>query len=369
MSLTERRLDVAVGLAGAAIAIAASVIASAGALQSLAAGVVGGALGLARARPTTAWIVAAGAFAALDAMGGNVLLSDMIAVTAFAAGRWAERTSAIVGLVVLTSVSLICAAVIGDSAVPYFLVPGLTWLVGRALYERESIARRLADRARELEEEQDAYAELSVNYERARIATELHDIVAHAITVMVVQATAGQRLAATNPKLTAEAFGAIADAAHQAEDDMSRLVTLLADDHATGRAPDLELVKELVARAAGTGLDVTLNLEGDRDGLPSEVTQAATRVVQEGLTNALRYASGARVRVLVRGDHDALIVEVANEPAPTSSTLAGHGTGNGLRGLHERVNTCGGQLEAGPTTHGGWRIRARIPRRITATAT
>jgi signal transduction histidine kinase len=253
--------------------------------------------------------------------------------------------------------------------VPYFLVPGLTWLVGRALYERERVAARLAERARELEEEQDAYAELSVNYERARIAAELHDIVAHAISVMVVQASAGQRLAATNPELTAEAFGAIAGAAHQAEDDMSRLVTLLADEQATGQAPDLELVKELVVRAAGTGLDVTLSLEGDREGLPSELTQTTTRVVQEGLTNALRYASGARVRVLVRGDHDTVIVEVANEPAPTSSALAGHGTGNGLRGLHERVSACGGQLEAGPTTDGGWQIRARIPRRVTATAT
>jgi signal transduction histidine kinase len=369
MRLTGRRPDVAVGLVGAAIAVAVSVIAGAGPLQSLVAGFVGGGLGLARARPTTAWIVAAGAFTALDAMGGNVLVSDMVAVTAFAAGRWAERTSAIVGLVVLTSLSLICAVTTSSSAVPYLLVPVLTWLVGRALYERERVARRLSERARELEEEQDAYAELSVKYERARIAAELHDIVAHAISVMVVQASAGQRLAATNAELTAEAFGAIAGAAHQAEDDMSRLITLLADDQATAHAPDLELIKELVARASGTGLGVNLSLEGDREGLPSEVTQAATRVVQEGLTNALRYASGTRVRVLVRGDHDALIVEVANEPAPTSAVLACHGTGNGLRGLHERVSTCGGQLEAGPTTDGGWRIRARIPRHVTATAT
>jgi len=368
MTLSRRRLDAAAGLVGAASAVAASLSAGTGALQSLSAGFIGVALGLARARPTTAWIVAAGGFAALDAMGGNPLVIEMMAVTAFAAGRWAERASAIVGVVVLTSLSLICAAVIDDSLVPYFLVPGLTWIVGRALYERERVARRLTERARELEEEQDAYAELSVNYERARIAAELHDIVAHAITVMVVQASAGQRLAATNPELTAEAFGAIAGAAHQAEDDMSRLIALLADDHATGHVPDLKLVKELVARAAGTGLDVTLSLEGDREGLPTHVTQAATRVVQEGLTNALRYASGARVRVLVSGEHDALIVEVVNGPAPTSSVLTGHGTGNGLRGLHERVSECGGQLEARAAADGGWRIRARIPKRVTATA-
>jgi signal transduction histidine kinase len=149
---------------------------------------------------------------------------------------------------------------------------------------------------------------------------------------------------------------------------MSRLVTLLADDHPAEQAPDLDLVKELVARAAGTGLDVTLSLEGDREGLSSEHVQTVTRVVQEGVTNALRYASGARVRVLVSGDTDALIVEVCNEPPPAASALGGHGTGNGLRGIHERISTCGGQLDTGPTTDGGWRIHARIPTRATATA-
>ena len=155
--------------------------------------------------------------------------------------------------------------------------------------------------------------------------SELHDIVAHAISVMVVQAAAGQRLA-RDPELTAETFAAIAGAARQAEEDMGRLVD--AARRRTVRsaaAPDLALVEQLVARAAGSGLDVTLRLEGEREGLPAPAVQAACHVVQEGLTNALRYAAGAAVDVLVRGERDALVVSVENAPASHDADLAGVG--------------------------------------------
>ena len=214
------------------------------------------------------------------------------------------------------------------------------------------MAEQLAERARELEEEREAHAALSVRYERARIASELHDIVAHAISVMVVQASAGQRLAAHDPDATAEAFDAIAGAARQAEQDMGRLVALLGDEQAIGPAPDLAMVEEIVARAAGSGLDVTLRLKGDREGLPAPLVEIAYRIVQEALTNALRYAAGAAVTVLVHGDRDALTVTVENGPAEREATLAGTGTGNGLLGLRERIGDCGGTLSAGPTP--GW---------------
>jgi signal transduction histidine kinase len=178
---------------------------------------------------------------------------------------------------------------------------------------------------------------------------------------MVVQAGAGQRIAAVDPELTGETFEAIAGAARQAERDMHQLVALLADDDAIGHAPDLTLLEELVARAAGTGLDVTLRLEGSREGLPAQAVQTTYRVVRESLTNALRYASGAPVRVLVRGSAAAIDVEVVNDAAEDAEALAGHGTGNGLRGLRERVGASGGRLEAGPREDGGWRVAARIP--------
>jgi signal transduction histidine kinase len=245
--------------------------------------------------------------------------------------------------------------------VPAILLVGTAWIAGRAIHERDLVAARLAERAEELDREREEFAALSVRYERARIASELHDIVAHAISVMVVQAGAGQRIAAVDPELTGETFQAIAGAARQAEQDMTQLVALLAADDAIAQAPDLTLVEELVARAAGTGLDVTLRLEGSREGLPASAVQTVYRVVRESLTNALRYASGAPVHVLVRGGPAAIDVEVVNDGAADAEALAGHGTGNGLRGLRERVGAAGGRLEAGPRESGGWRVAAWIP--------
>ena len=223
--------------------------------------------------------------------------------------------------------------------------------------------RRRWPRARELEDEREAHAALSVRYDRARIAGELHDIVAHAISVMVVQAAAGQRLA-HDPELTAETFAAIRGAARQAEADMGQLAALLGEDGALAAAPDLALVEQFVARAARSGLAVTLRLEGEREGLPAPAVEAACHVVQEGLTNALRYAAGADVDVLVRGGRDALVVTVENAAAPHDPVLAGLGTGTGLQGLRERVGAAGGRLKAGSAPGGGGRLAASLPRRL-----
>jgi signal transduction histidine kinase len=289
------------------------------------------------------------------------LLVPLLVLTAVATGRWAPRGAAIAGGAALIVVSLVWAAASHGSGVAAVLLPGAGWCVGRALHERELITRRLDVRAREVEEEREAYAGLSARYERARIASELHDIVAHAISVMVVQASAGQRLAAVSPALAAEAFDAIAGAAHDAEADMGRLVELLADEPTVGEVPDLRVVEQLVARAADTGLAVTLRLEGEHQGLPSHAVHTANRVVREGLTNALRYASGAPVQVLIRGERETLLIEVGNDrpafPTPPSSD----GTGTGLRGLHELLDSARGQLEVGVTSTGGWLLSAQIP--------
>jgi signal transduction histidine kinase len=295
--------------------------------------------------------------------GGSLPAYLIVAAHAFSAGRWDSPWGGFAALVAITGASEVMSAFAHDSP-GFWLAPIAGWGAGRALGDRERVADQLAERVRELGEEREAHAALSVRYERARIASELHDIVAHAISVMVVQASAGQRLAARDPEATAETFEAIGEAARQAEQDMGRLVALLGDEGAVATAPDLALVEELVARASGSGLDVTLRLEGEREGLPAPVVETAYRVVQEGLTNALRYAAGVAVRVLVRGDREALLVEVTNAPAAIEGALAGVGTGRGLQGMGERVGACGGTLEAGPTPDGGWRISARLPRRI-----
>ena len=299
-------------------------------------------------------------------IGGSIADGPMVLllVASFGIGLYAGRVAGVVAVVALFAADL-THAFSADDWVPTVMLAAVIWGAGRAMRAHEVVARRLKERAAELAEEREAYAQLSVRYERARIAAELHDIVAHAISVMVVQASAGQRLAAVDPELTTQTFHHIADAARQAEDDMGRLVALLGDEPA-GPAPDLALVEELVARAAGSGLDVTLRLEGTVDEVPSATAEAAYRVVQESLTNALRYAAGAAVAVTLRGGDDAIDVEVRNGAAGGEPELQGVGTGNGLGGLRERIDACGGTLNAGPTADGGWRVAARIPRRTAA---
>jgi signal transduction histidine kinase len=325
-----------------------------------------GSLGAAVRYPRAAWILGSVGFALTWIEFDDLSLATVILVPvhAFAAARRDGGWGGFPSLIAFAGVWVAGAALTQDAVVPAVLIPGTSWLAGRALRERERVAAQLAERALELEGEREAYARLAVRFERARIASELHDIVAHAISVMVVQAGAGQRLASHDPQATAETFEAIAGAAREAEQDMGRLVALLGDDQAIGPAPDLALLEELVARAAGSGLNVTLRLEGDREGLPAALGETAYRVVQEGLTNALRYAAGAPVSVLLRGAPGELVVEVENGPGAVDAALAGSGTGNGLRGLRERVTARGGTLRAGSTQAGGWILTARLRARV-----
>lgn len=363
-----RRSDLWIALGGGAVGAAAAFAWGYPSAPEVAWAVgLGLLLGLGRVAPTPTWIAASAvmvcaAVLADTAPGGDTfVLMILLSAHGFVAGRFDGRIAGIVGAVVLGTASVWAAVLVGDAQAPYLFIPLAGWGAGRGLRERAVVAEQLADRARELEAEREAYAALSVRYERARIASELHDIVAHAISVMVVQATAGQRLAPHDPEATAETFQAIAGAARQAEHEMALLVELLADERAAAGDADIALVEDLVGRAAGSGLDVTLALEGDRGGLPPETARLAYRVVQEGLTNALRYAAGAHVEVRLGGEPAAMRVEVANGPVKGEPSLAGVGTGNGLRGLRERVEAAGGTLEAGPEG-GGWRLAVRLPR-------
>jgi signal transduction histidine kinase len=362
------RLDAAVGLA-AAVAGALSAALQADGSWAIAGGaLLGASLGLLRGAPRAGFLLAVAGTGLAGAEGsipdGPMLL---LLVASFGIGLYAGRVEGVVAVAALFVADL-THALSADDWVPTVMFPVVFWAAGRALRAHEVVARRLRERAAELAEERDAYAQLSVRYERARIAAELHDIVAHAISVMVVQAGAGQRLAAVDPDLTAQTFRTIADAARQAEDDMGRLVALLGDEPGAAPAPDLALVHELVGRATGSGLDVTLRLEGPLDDVPAPTASIAYRVVQESLTNALRYAAGSQVAVRLRGGDEALEVEVVNGPAEVEDDLRDAGTGNGLAGLRERVDACGGSLLAGPRSDGGWLVAAHIPRRALSPA-
>jgi signal transduction histidine kinase len=282
-------------------------------------------------------------------------------VLAFLAGRapaWPAGALAI-GLLLAGIAVAQVIAFDDNSLVPEIMLPLTLYLAGLALRGREALAGRLTEQADELKAERDAYARLSVRYERARIASELHDVVAHAISVMVVQASAGQRLAVREPDRAAETFDVIATAARQAQSDLNRLADLLAQDAAPDGGADLGLVREIVDTARASGLPVTLRVSGDTSGVSGAVAHTALRVVQEGLTNALRYAPGAVVEVAVDICPGALELDIVNGRATTPARL-GLGSGRGLMGLRERVGACGGTLEAGPEDEGGWSLRARI---------
>jgi signal transduction histidine kinase len=278
-------------------------------------------------------------------------------ITAAAVG-WSGRAAWVVAAGVVAYLVAV-AEILGGGELVALLVLGTPgYAAGTVFRLYRDAADELDRRGRELQEERELFADLAVRHERARIASELHDIVGHAISVMVIQAAAGQRLVDTEPDRARTALAAIAESARQGRDDLARLVELLSGAEVAG--PDLSMIDEVVTRAAAGGLDVSCRFAGDRDRVPAAVAHVAFRVVQESLTNALRYAPGAAVRVLLSESGRDLTVRVENdEPIQPRPGLTG--TGRGLAGLRERVQAAGGRLGAGPTPDGGWLVEATLP--------
>jgi signal transduction histidine kinase len=240
------------------------------------------------------------------------------------------------------------------------------WLIGLVLASRQHAADQLARRARELAEEREVFAAASVRYERARIARELHDIVAHSVTLMVVQANAGAYLAGTDQDSAAEAFDAISETAEQARAEIDRLATLL--DTSPVEPVGLDVVDELVRRARTAGLHVTYQVSGDVDYLRAGSVEAIHRVIQEAITNALKHAPGADITIRLHGGIDIVELGVHNPQASTSAAteagLGPTGGGHGIAGMRERVQRDGGDFHAGPDGEGGWDVSARLLRRV-----
>jgi signal transduction histidine kinase len=226
---------------------------------------------------------------------------------------------------------------------------------------RSALAGQLAARGRELAAEEELFAAEAARYERFRIARELHDIVAHSVSVMVIQAAAGQRLARRDPALAAEAFDTISAVARQADAEIEQLVDLLDTDRPAGD-DGLRLITELVTRAAATGLDVGCRFDIAAEQLSPRAAQTAYRVVQESLTNSLKHAPGAAVQITVsRTAVGQLQLSIAcGQSAARRSGLETSGAGRGLAGMRERVTECGGEFSAGPADS-GWLVTASIP--------
>jgi signal transduction histidine kinase len=277
---------------------------------------------------------------------------------AFACGLTARR---FVGLAACTWI-----AVIGEVTGPFnpfvlVIVLG-PWLAGAVVRERQQMTKRLEDVGRELESESQLLAEEAVRLERAHIARELHDVVAHCVSVMVVQAYAGERLVATDPDSATQAFDHIATVADQAQEEIAHLVDLLDGASVSPTAVGLtRSLRDLADGAAATGLDVKLHVTGSPEAVSADASAVAYRVVQEGVTNALKHSPGAPILIAVDCATD-LTVDVINSTSEVhAEPLATTGGGHGLTGIRERVAAVGGSFVAGPGPAGAWRVSVRIP--------
>jgi signal transduction histidine kinase len=233
--------------------------------------------------------------------------------------------------------------------------------VGRLLRARRRLHAELEDRALALQHEREQRERLAVGVERARIARELHDVAAHSLSVMVVQAGAARSVLDAAPDAAAKAFEAIATTGRETMADLGHLLDFLETDDPSSLG-SVSRIGDLIARARLAGLPVEVRITGTARRLPSAIDLAAYRVVQEGLTNALKHAGGARTLVLVAYDDAAVCVEVRDDGHPRiRHPLSAAGAGQGLRGMRERVEMARGALTVGPRPDGGWAVAARLP--------
>jgi signal transduction histidine kinase len=233
------------------------------------------------------------------------------------------------------------------------------WVIGDNLGTRRAYTRALEERAERLESEREAEAGRARAEEQARIARELHDVIAHNVSVMVVQAAAANDVFDARPDRAREALQAIETSGRKALDEMRRLLGVVRGDGA-GYAPQpgIEQLDELVDHVRAAGLAVSVSMEGSPRPLPAGVELSAYRVVQEALTNTLKHAQATRADVAVRFLEDELDVEVRDDGVGAGN---GNGSGHGLIGMRERVTAFGGTLDTGAAPGGGFAVAARFP--------
>jgi signal transduction histidine kinase len=244
-----------------------------------------------------------------------------------------------------------------------YIAFAVAWLMGDNLRVRRAYRQQLDERALEMHNERQQQATRAVAEERARIARELHDVVAHYVSVMVVQSAGARRIAEKDPESARLALEAVEAAGRTALAEMRRMLEVLrADDPGMGPQPGLNDLEKLIAHVRDTGLPVEYLVEGSICCLPAAMDLAAYRIVQEALTNTVKHGGRAKARVTVRYLADALEIEIFDDGRGAAAPLiSGTGGGHGLIGMHERVALFGGTLQAGPVLTGGYRVFARMP--------
>ncbi|MEU9737005.1 sensor histidine kinase [Streptomyces sp. NPDC048002] len=313
----------------------------------------------------------------VETMAADFALLVITYTVAATGARWASRLALGVGLCAAPLAQLRWpeneSSALGTVAIMIFTtVPfALAWVLGDSIRTRRAYFAELEERASRLEKEREAQAKVAVAAERARIARELHDVVAHNVSVMVVQADGAAYVLDAAPDQAKQALETISSTGRQALAEMRRLLGVLrtGEHQESGEyvpQPDVEQIDDLVQQCRTSGLPVDFKVEGTPRPLPSGVELTAYRIVQEALTNTRKHGgpnAGASVRLVYFDDGLGLLVEDDGKGAPHELYEDGgvDGRGHGLIGMRERVGMVGGTLDAGPRPGGGFRISALLP--------
>jgi signal transduction histidine kinase len=318
------------------------------------------------AGPTAYWLLAAGIsfvdWALLPFM-TSFFVVGMAA--AFLLGHLRDTLQAGIGLaVVLGGAAIVVYNIPGHPTSELIFVPvefGVSWLAGYALRERAEQAEAAEVRATQAEREREAAARIAVAEERARIARELHDVVAHAVSVMVLQVGAVRHQLPQTLEEDRDALGRVERAGRTALAEMRRLLGAMrrdGDGLELAPHPGVDRLDSLLDDVGRAGLPVRLHVDGDPFPLPRAIDLSAYRIVQEGLTNALKHAHASHVDVTFHYGPDELQIEVRDNGKGRSTS---DGLGHGLVGMRERVKIYGGEMTAGTAPEGGFVLGARLP--------
>jgi signal transduction histidine kinase len=319
------------------------------------------AIALRRRHPAIAGWVAIASSGIIQSWWSSSLLSGGVGwiCDMYAFAVWTERTTFVVGLVAWWAAIYVLGPIAGDfnvkNATSFMLIATVVILLVRLGIRGRDRRADLAEREREVA------AREAVVDERARIARELHDAIAHNVSMMVVQAGAERRVLDDTQGSTREVLETVEEIGRNALTEMRRLVGMLRTDDESPLAPQpgLDDLPTLVGQVREAGLPVELHVEGERRELPVGLELSAYRIVQEALTNALKHAGDARASVRVRYGDDSLELEVVDDGAGAQAELASGG--HGLVGMRERVALYGGRFEAGRHAAGGFTVRVLLP--------
>ena len=369
--LRARRLDhalVALLLVGAEIELAFAAPSRDRLIAALTAVLIVTPLLWRRSRPVTVALAVLAAVAIQSAALGldPFPISDIAALiaAAYAVGAHAERRLVVPGLVVLALGVAVHAAVFHPEGVAPAVLGGVTvpWVVGRTVRSRRLLTFELRSKAARMEHARELEAQAAMMAERVRVARELHDVVAHNISVIAIQAGGAEGVVERDPERAAQCAALIEAVGREALVELSRLLDPLSrDPAATAPQPSLARVNALAERARDAGLPVELRVEGEPAPLPAGMDLAAYRIVQEALANTSKHAGAARAWVIVRYAADGVELEIADNGRGPNGGRADTGSGHGLVGMRERVGLYGGTLNVGGRPSGGFLVRARLP--------